>query len=45
MVEMSRETLVFPAMQSGGRYSGRGAVFPVESCTKHKSQLSLEWFI
>lgn len=30
----TREGLVFPALQSGGGYSGRGAVFPVESCTK-----------
>lgn len=34
VAEVSRETLLFPAMQSGGRYSGRGALFPVESCTK-----------
>lgn len=31
---VTREGLGFPAVQSGGGYTGRGAVFPVESCTK-----------
>lgn len=29
---LTSEGLVFPNMRSGGWYSGRGAIFPIESC-------------
>lgn len=39
----------FPAVQSGGWYSGRGAIFPVESCVVQTKQTQIpaspEWFI
>lgn len=35
------EGLVFAAMQSGGWYGGRGAVFPAESCMVQTEQTQI----